>query len=100
MWHVEQLALDKLCGAHYAGYMTYYWRKARLWHGASREVAKASGVDESLVSRVLRGTFRDRRIEEMLADRMLDPHTEQPVTVTEAFGPPGTRGAFVPGYGS
>ena len=61
--------------------LSYWERKRRLSHGASRTIAGLLGCTESMVSMVLRGTRRERRIERALAAKMT-PRT----LVSEAFG--------------
>lgn len=59
-------------------------RKARLSYGAQSEIQRLRKCSKSWVSLVLKGAYRDRAVEEMLAARMT-PST----TVEEAFGAPG-----------
>ncbi len=67
--------------------LSYFERKARLAHGAVRDVAADAGCSKPQASRVLAGARRDRRIEVLFARRMKDPHTGRAVSVAEAFGP-------------
>lgn len=63
--------------------LSYWERKRRLSHGASRAIAACLECTESMVSMVLRGTRRNLVVERALAAKMT-PRT----TRAEAFGPP------------
>jgi hypothetical protein len=64
--------------------LTYHQRKERIPFGASARIAERIGRSASWVALVLKGAYRDRRVETALA-KMMEPYT----SVTEAFGPPG-----------
>lgn len=63
--------------------LSYWERKRRLPHGASRTIAACLQCTESMVSMVLRGVRRNRAVERALAMKMT-PRT----AIAEAFGPP------------
>lgn len=68
--------------------LTYRERKGRIPFGAVSRTAERTGVAISTVSAVLKGRFRNRRIEIALAS-LMTPKT----TATQAFGPPSLHAA-------
>jgi hypothetical protein len=70
--------------------LTYYERKARLYHGAVKDVAGEAGCSLAQVSQTLSGRSRDRDVETRLARLMRNPDGGR-VTVCEAFGRPARK---------
>ncbi len=58
--------------------MTYYERKALLPHGAQRQTARALGVDEAKVSRVMKGEIFDKEVAHGLWSRMAKANGKRP----------------------
>jgi hypothetical protein len=67
--------------------MTYYERKALLYHGAVSDVSQQLGCAIGKVSEHLKDGGPDRAVLHALAKRMRRPDGQH-VTVTEAFGRP------------